>query len=154
LSDVKKFHDTYYRPDNATLVVAGDFDPAQLDSWVDRCLVAVPKPDVPLPRVSVKEPPRAESKTITETGPNVPLPAVAVTWLAPPATSPDRSALDIASAILAQGESSRLYQSLVYRQQIAQDVGAEDDLREDVGLYVINATVASGKSVDDVKKAI
>src|SRR5207237_7697452 len=117
LADVKKFHDTYYRPDNAALVVAGDFDPAQLDSSVDRYLGAVPKPDVPLPRVSVKEPPRAEAKTITETGPNVPLPAVAVTWLAPPATSPDRSALDIASAILAQGESSRLYQSLVYRQQ-------------------------------------
>ena len=56
--------------------------------------------------------------------------------------------------ILAQGESSRLYQSLVYRQQIAQDVGAEADLREDAGIYVINATVASGKTVDAVKKAI
>jgi len=154
LADVQKFHATYYRPDNATLVVAGDFDPAQLDAWVDRYLGSVPKPDAPLPRVSVKEPPRAESKTITENGPNVPLPAIAITWLAPPATSPDRYALDIASAILAQGESSRLYQSLVYRHQIAQDVGAEDDLREDAGLYVVNATVASGKSLDDVKKAL
>ena len=81
-------------------------------------------------------------------------PPLAITWLAPPATSPDRYALDIASAILARGESSRLYQSLVYRQQIAQDVGADADLREDAGIYVINATVASRKTIDEVKKAI
>jgi zinc protease len=77
-----------------------------------------------------------------------------MTWLGPPAASGDRYALDIASAILSQGESSRLYQSLVYRQQIAQDVSADDDLREDLGLYVITATVASGKSPDIVLKAI
>ncbi len=154
LADVQKFHTTYYRPDNATLVIAGDYDPKQLDTWVDRYLGAVPKPDLPIPRVSVKEPPRDNAKKITENGPNVPLPAVALTWLAPPATSPDRYALDIASAILSQGESSRLYQSLVYRQQIAQEVSADDDLREDLGLYVITATVASGKSPDVVLKAI
>jgi zinc protease len=154
LTDVQKFHNTYYRPDNATLVVAGDFDPQQLDAWIDKYLGAVPKPDAPLPRVTVEEPPRAEAKTVTETGPNVPLPAVAITWLAPKATNPDRYALDVAAAILAQGESSRLYQSLVYRQQIAQDVGAEADLREGAGIYVINATVASGKTIDDMKKAI
>ena len=154
LADVQKFHATYYRPDNATLVVAGDFDPQQLDAWIDKYLGAVPKPDAPLPRVTVEEPPRAEARTVTETGPNVPLPAVAITWLAPKANSPDRYALDISAAILAQGESSRLYQSLVYRQQIAQDVGAEADLREGAGIYVINATVASGKTIDAVKKGI
>ena len=70
------------------------------------------------------------------------------------ASNPDRYALDIASAILAQGESSRLYQSLVYRQQIAQDIGADADLREDAGLYVVNATVASGKTLEQVRKAL
>jgi len=154
LPDVQKFHSTYYRPDNATLVVAGDFDPKQLDAWVDQYLGAVPRPDAATPRVTAKEPPRDASKSVTENGPNVPLPAVAYTWLAPPASSPDRYALDVASVILAQGESSRLYQSLVYRQQIAQDVGADADLREDGGLYIVNATVASGKTLDQVRKAI
>ncbi|HEX9493986.1 MAG TPA: pitrilysin family protein [Thermoanaerobaculia bacterium] len=154
LADVQKFHATYYRPDNATLVVAGDFDPKQLDAWVDRYLGAVPKPDSPIPHISVKEPPREEAKKITETGPNVPLPAVALTWLGPAASSADRYALDVAAAILAQGESSQLYQSLIYRQQIAQDVSADDDLREDLGLNVITATVASEKSPDVVIKAI
>jgi len=154
LADVQKFHATYYRPDNATLVVAGDFDPKQLDAWVDRYFGAVPKPDAPIPRISVNEPPREEAKKITETGPNVPLPAVALTWLGPAASSADRYALDVAASILAQGESSQLYQSLVYRQQIAQDVSADDDLREDLGLNVITATVASEKSPDVVIKAI
>ena len=154
LADVQKFHTTYYRPDNATLVVVGDFDAKQLDGWVDQYFNAVGKPDIPIPRVAVKEPPREAAKKITENGPNVPLPAVALTWLAPSAMSPDRYALDIASAVLSQGESSRLYQSLIYRQQIAQDVSADDDLREDLGVYVITATVASGKSPDVVLKAI
>src|SRR5438132_10536533 len=154
LSDVQKFHSAYYRPDNATLVVVGDFDAKQLDGWVDQYFIAVGKPDAPIPRVTVKEPSRDVAKKITENGPNVPLPAVALTWLAPSAMSPDRYALDIASAVLSQGESSRLYQSLIYRQQIAQDVSADDDLREDLGIYVITATVASGKSPDVVLKAI
>src|SRR6266852_6370429 len=154
LADVQKFHAAYYRPDNATLVIVGDFDSKQLDAWVDQYFAAVGKPDLAIPRVEVKEPAREASKKITENGPNVPLPAVALTWLAPSATHPDRYALDIASAILSQGESSRLYQSLIYRQQIAQDVSADDDLREDLGIYVITATVASGKSPNVVLKAI
>jgi zinc protease len=154
LEDVKAFHKTYYRPDNATLVVVGDFDPKQLEVWVDRYLGSIPKPDAPTPRVTVKEPPRSETRRITETGPNVPLPALAMTWLAPAAPSAERPALDIAAALLAQGESSRLYQSLIYRQQIAQDVGADADLREDLGLYVITAVTASEKSPAVVQKGI
>ena len=154
LADVQKFHTTYYRPDNATLVVVGDFDGQQLDSWIDKYLGSVPKPDAPLPRVEVKEPPRAAPKTVDESGPNVPLPALAITWLAPSRTNPDHYALSLAATILAGGESSRLYQRLVYRDQIAQDVGADADLREDNGLFVVNATVASGKKLEDVRKAI
>ena len=154
LIDVQQFHSMYYRPDNATLVVVGDFDSKQLDAWVDQYFGALPKPDTTVRRIRVDEPTREAAKKITENGPNVPLPAVAITWLAPSATSSDRYALDIVSAILSQGESSRLYQSLIYRQQIAQDIGADDDLREDLGLYVITATVASGKSPDVVLKAI
>jgi len=154
LADVQKFHATYYRPDNATLVVAGDIDPKQLDAWVDKYLGAIPKPDIPIPRPDATEPPHDQSRAITETGPSVPLPAIAITWLAPPRISPDRYALWIAASILGEGESSRLYQSLVYRQQIAQDIGAEADLRESAGIFVVNATAASGKTLDDVKKSI
>jgi zinc protease len=154
IDDVRKFHDTFYRPDNAALVVVGDFDPAQLDAWVDKYLGAVPKPSPAIPRVDVKEPPRAATKHITEHGPNVPLPAIAYTWLAPPEASADRAPLEIAAGVLAIGESSRLYQSLVYKQQLVQDISAYSDLRGDLGLFAITSTLATGKTPKEVEAAI
>ena len=82
LEDVKQFHSTYYRPDNATLVVVGDFDQKQFDTWVDKYFAPIAKPDRPLPRVNVKEPPRTKELRFTEYGTND-LPGVAFTYLAP-----------------------------------------------------------------------
>src|SRR5437016_240540 len=84
IENVRKFHDTYYRPDNATLIVVGDFDPKQLDAWFDKYFAAIPKPSGALPRVQVKEPARAGEKRFTEYGPKVPLPAVEINLLVPP----------------------------------------------------------------------
>jgi zinc protease len=154
IDDVRAFHATYYRPDNAVLVVVGDFEQSQLDSWVDRYLAVIEKPSTPIPRVTVQEPARIADKRITEKAPNVPLPAVAMTWLIPAASSSDAAALTVAASILAQGESSRLYQSIVYRSQLAQDVSADADLREDAGLFVVRAILASGKSTVDAEKAL
>jgi zinc protease len=154
LADVQAFHRTFYRPDNAILIVSGDFDPKQLDAWVDQYLGSIPKPPAPIPRVTAPEPPRAKEKRFDEHGPNVPLPAIAITWLIPPASSADSEPLTIAEAVLGAGESSRLYQSLVYRQQIAQDVSADADLRMSTGLFAVTATLASGKSTAAVEKAL
>src|SRR6185295_6167724 len=85
LDDVRRFHDTYYRPDNALLIVVGDFEPAQLDAWVDRYFGPLSTPKEPIPRVQVKEPLRAADRRTALQAPNVPLPAVAVLWQGPPA---------------------------------------------------------------------
>ncbi len=154
VGDVIAFHNTYYRPDNATLVVAGDFDPAQLDAWVDKYLGAVAKPAAALPRFDADEPAWPADRTVQITGPRVPLPAVAVTWLAPPVTSPDAAVLQVAAALLSAGESSRLNQSLVYRQQIASSASFEADLRIGPGLLTASAVAAGGKSIADVKRAL
>ena len=154
IEDVRRFHDTYYRPDNAVLIVVGDFDKAQLDSWVDKHFAPIAKPSTAIPRVDVKEPPRTKLKRVTERAPNVPLPAVAITWLAPPSSSPDSYALAVAAAILGRGESSRLYQSLVYKKQIAQEADAQADLRGDLGLFAAVAIMASGHSASEGEKAL
>jgi zinc protease len=154
IEDVRSFHTTYYRPDNATLAVAGDFDPAQLDAWVDQYLGSIPKPQSPLPRVTIMEPPRKGERRFTEYGPNVPLPAVALSYLVPPIASKDASALQVLQALLSAGESSRLYQALVYRDQVAQEIIAEADLREDAGLFVLGAVLASGKSAEEGERAL
>ncbi|HEY0322596.1 MAG TPA: pitrilysin family protein [Pyrinomonadaceae bacterium] len=154
LSDVKSFHQNFYRPDNATLVVAGDFDPKQLDAWVDKYFARIPKPNAPLPRVTVKEPERTKEARYVEYGEHAPLPAVAISYLAPPQASEDAFALRVAGAILSAGESARLYQSLIYRQQIASQVDAETDFREDTGLFLLRATMASGKTAEEGEKAL
>src|SRR5437762_7043288 len=87
VADVIKFHDTYYRPDNATLIIVGDFDPKQLDAWVDKYFAPIPKPNLALPRVHISEPPRNATKRFTAYGSNVPLPAVRINFLVPSAKS-------------------------------------------------------------------
>jgi len=154
LDDVKAFHSTFYRPDNATLVVVGDFEPKQIDAWIDKYFLRVTKPDRPLPRVSTKEPERTAEKRVNEYAENVPLPAVALTYLAPPVASADAAALDVAESILSSGESSRLYQSLVYQQQVAQEAFAQADLREQPGLFILGAILASEKKPEEAERAL
>ncbi len=154
LPHVQAFHRTFYRPDNATLVVVGDFDAKQLDTWVDKYLGRVPRPAAPLPRVTVKEPPRTRERRYVEYGANVPLPAVAITYLAPTKVSSDAFALSIADMILSGGESSRLYRKLVYEQQLAQEAYSYNDLREQAGLFVLRATLAGGKKPEQAERAL
>jgi zinc protease len=154
VADVVKFHNTYYRPDNATLIVVGDFDPKQLDTWVDKYFASIPKPNLPLPRVQVTEPARTGEKRFMEYAPNVPLKAVAFTYLVPPAKSEDADALTMAETILSRGRSSRLYQALVYQQQIATSASARADLREDLGIFNLLAFVANGKNPADVENSL
>jgi len=154
IADVIKFHNTYYRPENATLIVVGDFDQKQLDTWVDKYFGGIPKPNLPLPRVNVVEPPRAVGNRFMVYAPNVPLKGVAFTYLVPSEKSDDAAALTIADILLSQGRSSRLYQSLVYQQQLAANVNANAALREDVGLFTLTAFVANGKKPEDVEASL
>ncbi|MCX7071440.1 MAG: pitrilysin family protein [Gammaproteobacteria bacterium] len=153
LADVRSFHTTYYRPDNAALVVSGDFDPAQLDRWVDRHFGAIPRPATVIPRVTVTEPPRTEDRRSTVRLPQVPLPALAISWLAPPAGSPDAAALRIAEMLLSGGRSSRLHQTLVERQPLAQEVSFRYDALADGGLCSLVAVVAGGGSLARLERA-
>jgi zinc protease len=154
LDNVRAFHQTFYRPDNATLVVVGDFEPKQLDAWVAKYLAPVPKPAIPLQRVDVKEPERMAERRITHHAANVPLPAIALTFLTPSEKSPDSEPLEMAATILGEGDSSRLYKSLIYEQQVAQSADAITDLREDAGVFYFNVVLASEKKPEDVERAL
>jgi zinc protease len=154
LDDVRSFHRTYYRPDNAALIVAGNFDPAELDRWVDAYFGPIARPAEPLPAVTAVEPPRTGPRTVTGYGPNVPLPAVAITWQAPRARDGDAAPLAVLDAVLSAGESSRLYRSLVYEQQLAQNASSSADLREQPGLFTVLAIMAGGKTVEQGEAAL
>ncbi len=154
IEDVRAFHAAYYRPDNAVLLVAGNFDPAQLTKWVDRYFSPIKRPTGPIPRVSVKEPDRTTAVSRTVYEPNTPLPAILMSWHVPADRGPDTPALTVLADILATGESSRLYESLVYRQQIAQSAEAFLDTKQGTGNLVAFAILAGGKSPDDGEAAL
>ena len=153
IDDVRAFHATYYRPDDAVLVVAGRFDPAQLSQWVDRYFGPIERPTTPLPRVTVVDPARQpQSYTVHE--PNTPLPAVLLSYPAPKASEDDAAVMEVLEAILSAGRSSRLYQSLVYSQQIATSADTFYGQKVGRGIFAPYAILASGKSAADGEAAL
>lgn len=154
IDDVLNFHATYYRPDNAALIVIGNFDETEFNAWVDKYFGPLTTPKTAMPRVTVQEPPRKASRTVTAYAPNVPLPAVAITWQAPAASHPDTAALTVLDAILSGGKSSRLYNSLVYEQQIAQTAFSSNDGAAQPGLFYVGAIMAGGKSAEEGETAL
>jgi len=154
VEDVRAFHAEYYRPDNAVLVVAGNFDPAQLNQWVDKYFGPIARPAWPIPHTFVAEPARTAGHRYVLHAPNTPLPAVVLSWQLPPATDPDHAVIEVLSNILSGGESARLYQSLVYRDQIAAEAGTSADMRKGAGLFTAYGIVAGGKDPKTVEAAL
>jgi zinc protease len=154
LDDVMAFHATYYRPDNALLVVAGDLDADETLAMIERWFGRIPTPSSPIPRVRAVEPPQTLERTYTYTAPNVPLAAAEEAYHIPAAAHPDAAALDVLETLLGAGRSSRLYTSLVYRKQVATNAYAGADLREHPGLFGVRVTTARGVTLADARAAL
>ncbi len=122
LDDVKTFFRTYYVPNNATLVIAGDFDPSTIKATVERYFGSLPAGNEP-PPLRVETKPLAAETRAKQTD-DVELPKVYLGWVTSPAFKPGDAELQLAASILADGKSSRLHEELVHKQQIAQSVKA------------------------------
>ncbi len=153
IDDVRAFHRTFYRPDNAILIVAGDFEQQQLDGWIEEYLAPLARPATVIPRVTAVEPARKEERRVVAYVPNVPLPAVGMTWLTPKASHADAAALFVAATILSDGQSSRLQEKLV-RGEIAAEAFADADLREDLGVFAIIAILGGKHQPAEAEKLI
>ncbi|MBX3289711.1 MAG: insulinase family protein [Acidobacteria bacterium] len=150
-ADAEKFYKDFYRPDNAVLIVVGDFDQKQFDDWVDKYFGAIKKPEGTIPRVTEVEPEWTTERRYNETGPIVPFPATAILYRAPRTTDADIPALRLAAAIMSGGESSRLYQSLVRDQQIAQDASFDLELNTEggrMGFVAIGSDKATSEALE------
>ncbi|MEO5867877.1 MAG: insulinase family protein, partial [Sphingomonas sp.] len=154
IDDVRAFHATFYRPDNAVLVVAGNFNPTQLDKWIDQYFAGIKRPDRPIPRVNTVEPMRLMALRRTVYEANTPLPAVLISYPVPADRDPDNAALNVLNTILSQGESSRLYENLVYRDQLAQSAESMLDTKQGPGNLAVFAIMAGGKSADAGEAAL
>ncbi|OGN49173.1 MAG: peptidase M16 [Caulobacterales bacterium RIFOXYB1_FULL_67_16] len=149
LDDVLRFHATYYRPDNAYLIVAGNFDQAQLDRWIDQYFTPLKNPTTPIPANNVVEPEPTAPRDAVFYAPNVPLPAVVIGWPTVKYADADRAALTVLDGILSTGESSRLYRSLVYDKQIAAQIGSTPDFAQQAGNLTALAIMAQGHTAEE-----
>ncbi|HEX3469023.1 MAG TPA: pitrilysin family protein [Candidatus Elarobacter sp.] len=154
LDDVVAFHATYYRPDNAILVVAGDLDPDSTMEWVERYFGSIAAPSPAIPRVTAVEPEQTTERSYEYRAANVPLPAAEEAYHIPDAAHPDAAALDVLETLLGAGRSSRLYTSLVYDKQLASSTYAVADLREQPGLFGVRVTCARGVELTRARAAL
>jgi zinc protease len=152
MEDVQNFFRRYYTPTNASLVVAGDFNPRQARALIEKYFGPIAA-GRPVPPVSAAAP-RLEKEVRYEMQDRVQLPRVYMTWHTGPFFSKDEAALDSLASVLAGGKGSRLYKTLVYEKQIAQDVNAFNNTSELAGLFQIRATVKPGKTLAEVEQAI
>jgi zinc protease len=153
VEDVRDFYNTYYVPANATLALVGDFDPAQAKELVNEYLGRVPKADRPVPRDIPKEPPQTKERRVTLEEP-WPLPAVVVAHHITYDGHPDSYPLHIASKVLSDGQTSRIYQKLVYETQIAVAAFGGANLIEDPNLFYAVAVVQPGHTPDEAINAL
>jgi zinc protease len=153
VADVKAFFDTYYVPDNATLVIVGDIDPKLALEHARKYFGRLPR-SKGVPRVKAEEPPQTALKVLTKTDPKAPLPAVASAFKLPTRGHADTYALQIAFDILSSGESSRMYRKLVYEEQSAVAAQAQLLLLEGPSIGFVFGVANQGKDVKEVAKSI
>lgn len=153
LADVQNFFKTYYAPNNATLAIAGDFDPAAVKKLVQQYFGDIPRgPEVhrrtSVPAVTI---PRDTFLVLED---KVQLPRVYYTWHSVRNFAPDDAALDLLAQILANDKNSRLYKKLVYELQTAQSVGAFENGSRLDGLFRLTITPKPGQRVADIDRVV
>jgi zinc protease len=153
IDGVREFHRTYYVPSNATLVLVGDFETAQAKQLVEQYLGRVPPGAKPVPRDIPAEPPMTKERRVTVETP-WPLPAVVVAHHITYDGHPDSYPLHIASKVLSDGQSSRIYQELVYNKGLAVAAFGGANLIEHPNLFYAVAIVQPGKKPEDAVNAL
>ena len=150
--DVSDFFRRFYTPNNASLVLAGDFDPVQARQLIEKYFGTL-KRGPEAAAVKVAQPVLAREIRLTMED-RVSLPRIYMVWHTTPQWSRDDAELDTLANILAGSKGSRLYKSLIYEKQIAQDISAFQNSREIAGQFQIVATAKPGKTLAELEQAI
>jgi zinc protease len=152
LEDVKDFFRTYYTPNNLSLVVAGDFDPAEAKRLVEKYFGGIPAgPALDRPAWWI---PKLDGERIVDALDRVPQERVYIAWPTPPFYRPGDAELDLAASVLTNGLSARLNKILVYDKQLASDVSSFQVSMEISGMFVVMATARPGASLPQIEQTI
>ena len=136
LEEFRAFNDKYYVPNNATLVVAGDIEIEKTKKMISDYFGPIEK-GAPVEQINIKEAPITEQIEGTYRDPNIQIPAIVLAYRTPSMKERDAYVLDMISAVLSDGKSSRLYKKLVDDQKQALQIGAFNIAQEDYGQYVV-----------------
>jgi zinc protease len=152
IADIRDFHQQFYTPNNASIAIAGDFDPAQLRAMLTKYFGPIPRgPDV-APVTAVTPPITAQRRaTITDT---VKLSRLSVAWLTPARYTPDSYSASAAMFALGMAKASRLDQALVYKSQVAQSVECGIDGLKLNGIATCDITAKPGVKLEDLEAAL
>lgn len=151
INDIRDFHQQFYTPNNASIAIAGDFNPAQLKALLAKYFNPIPSGPKVEP-VNVPTPPITEQRraTVTDT---VQLSRVTIGFLMPSIYSPGDADSQMLSHILGGAKASRLDQELVYKRQIAQSVECSDDALKLTGVFECDITAKPNVKLDELEAA-
>jgi predicted Zn-dependent peptidase len=153
IDDVKSFFRRYYVPNNASLVIAGDFDPKEARAWVEKYFGPIPKgEEITRPQAAQ---PRLDREVREQIDDRVQFPRLYVAWHSVPQFSKDEAAIDLLTSILGGGKSGRLYKALQYGEnQIAQQVSLFNNTSEIAGLVQLVAQPRPGHTLEEIEKVV
>jgi zinc protease len=153
LQEFMDFHSMYYVPDNATLSIAGDLDIESAKKLIEKYFGDIPRGSKPIYRPTVVEPEKTAEVRDTVYD-NIQLPAVIISYHMPAQGTPDSYALSMLTTLLSDGQSSRMYKSIVDQQQKALQVMSFPFALEDPGLFLIFGLVNMGVQPAELLKSI
>lgn len=153
LEEFQAFYNKWYMPNNAVLVVAGDFDKAEAKTWVKDYFASIPKREAPK-REKIVEPVRTKEKRVKVYDANIQLTLVGMGFITPSFKERDAKVLDVISTILSNGKSSRLYKKLVDDKKMALQAFSFSRPLEDYSVYLIGSILAQGADKDELIKEI
>lgn len=153
LEDVSRFFQTYYAPNNASLVIAGDFDPEKIRQLIDKYFGSIKKGNI-IPPISTNfnNYHSGEKRAVIED--RVQLPRIYMAYHIPAYGTKESYTTEIMSDIFSEGKSARLYQSLIYKKQIAQDAHSILLNMQETSLLIFLVTAKPGVSVDKLEKEL
>ncbi len=153
LEEFQAFNDTYYAPNNAVLVVAGDLDIAKTKKMIEAYFGPIPK-KAEVKRVAIKEEPITKEIKAKYNDPNIQIPAIVAAYRTPSMKTRDAYVLNMISTVLSDGKSSRLYKKLVDEKKMALQVGAFNVSQEDYGMYLTYGLPLGDTKLEDLVKEI
>jgi zinc protease len=151
IADVRDFHQQFYTPNNASIAIAGDFDPVKLKALLTKYFGPIPKGPAVEPVTAVTPPITSQRRaSVTDT---VHLPQLTIAWLTPAAFTPDSYSVSAATFALGGAKASRLDEAMVYKAQTAQNVTCVSMVEKLTGITECTMTAKPGVKLEDLEAA-